>query len=373
MDNKKKVMKNKLFKSDKITIQKSNIHGYGVFANQDIKSGELLEECHFIEIDNPKNNLAEYAFDWPNPQQVPFVDKKLITMPFGYACMYNSSTDRKTRNAKWSCDLENNLYVFSATKDIKSGEEIFTYYGGGYWNKYRPKLWHHNVILVVDNLMTPEMHDNIIQASKSPLNRTTKGGIYEQELDESIDACDHDVTLMRRSKLTWDYEKACFDALADYGAVEDGNLTIDIPKKYPREDRTKEGIFNSGAHLGVQYMTYDKDQHFDWHQDCVLNKLAHIDKSYWLNWRSWSVSTFLNDDYEGGIFRVLDIHKNEITVKPKKYRTVFFRSFLPHKVDKITSGRREQAVHWIYTEDTYQEQEKQISNHIRNIYNKGDR
>ena len=32
--------------------------------------------------------------------------------------MYNSSADRKTRNAKWSCDLENNLYVFSATKDV---------------------------------------------------------------------------------------------------------------------------------------------------------------------------------------------------------------------------------------------------------------
>ena len=50
-----------IYQSGKIEIKKSELHGYGLFANQDIKSGELLEECHFIEIDNPKNNLAEYA------------------------------------------------------------------------------------------------------------------------------------------------------------------------------------------------------------------------------------------------------------------------------------------------------------------------
>ena len=235
---------------------------------------------------------------------------------------------------------------------------------------YEIKMWHQDIILIVDNIMTKEMHMNLIKSYESPLTKTIPGGIYKKGLDESIDACDHSVTLLGRSKHTFSYEQACFDVLQEVGQVDFGNLTMNVPEKYPREDRTKEGIYTSGALLGVQYTTYDKDQHFDWHQDCVLHELASIDKSYWLNWRSWSITTFLNDDYEGGIFRVVDLFKQEVFVKPKKYRTVMFRSFLPHKVDAITSGKREQAVHWVYTEDTYQEQEKQISQSIRDIYNK---
>ena len=41
-------MKSKLFKSEKIYIGQSQTHGYGVFCNQDIKKGELIEECYYL-------------------------------------------------------------------------------------------------------------------------------------------------------------------------------------------------------------------------------------------------------------------------------------------------------------------------------------
>ena len=41
---------NSLILNPKIEVKKSNVHGYGVFAKEDIKQGEILEECHFISI-----------------------------------------------------------------------------------------------------------------------------------------------------------------------------------------------------------------------------------------------------------------------------------------------------------------------------------
>ena len=42
---------NKLFHSNKIEVRDSSKHGRGVFAKEDIKSGEMLEECHYIVVD----------------------------------------------------------------------------------------------------------------------------------------------------------------------------------------------------------------------------------------------------------------------------------------------------------------------------------
>ena len=40
----------KLYKNNKLEVRESPIHGYGVFAKEDIKKGELLEECHYIRL-----------------------------------------------------------------------------------------------------------------------------------------------------------------------------------------------------------------------------------------------------------------------------------------------------------------------------------
>tara|TARA_Y100000592_G_C5464654_1_gene316017 strand:+ start:1252 stop:2322 length:1071 start_codon:yes stop_codon:yes gene_type:complete len=355
-------MKKKLFKNKKIEVRQSHIHGYGVFANKSIKSGEILEECNYVEVSAAENNLSHYAYHWPDPIQCAFVKQK-TTMPFGYACTYNSSDSKEESNAYWECDIKNDIYIFKARKNIKAGEEILIYYGGGYWGKWNKQLWHQNCILIVDNLITPEMHKDILNASKSPLHETIPGGIYEKSLEESKIACDNAVTVIRKSKLTIPYQSRCLELLDDFGQFESTNLTYNTPKKYKGKTPLRDGVY---------YMTYDKDQHFDWHIDAKLDVESCQETAPWLNWRCWTATTFLNDDYEGGVFEISDIQRNIAKIKPKKYRTVIFRSFLNHKVTPVISGVRKQLVHWIHTENTYIEQEKEVSKLIRDIYNKGN-
>ena len=55
---------------DKIYVSESKISGRGVFAKEDIKAGEILEECHFIELNEKDFNnidpvLKDYVFTFP--------------------------------------------------------------------------------------------------------------------------------------------------------------------------------------------------------------------------------------------------------------------------------------------------------------------
>jgi SET domain-containing protein len=121
--------KNNVFISDKIEVRNSKIHGKGVFAKSPIKSGEIIEACHFIFLDNKNwesvdNNLKEYVFSWPRD-----VLNGKSAVVLGWGSIYNHS---KNNNADWRTDLENNLFVFYTKKDIEIGEEICTNYGDLY-------------------------------------------------------------------------------------------------------------------------------------------------------------------------------------------------------------------------------------------------
>lgn len=126
-------MKDKLIFNNKIEVKKSPIHGWGVFAKEDIQVGEILEETYFIVIPTNKNEgssiFIDYRFNFPR------TDFRHQVIPFGFACIYNHSNNP---NATWETDEENELFIFTAIKDIKKGEEICTYYGGdNYWNDGR--------------------------------------------------------------------------------------------------------------------------------------------------------------------------------------------------------------------------------------------
>jgi SET domain-containing protein len=117
---------NNLIYNPKIKVRKSKIHGYGVFAIENIKQGEILEECHFMSIGPQiwetisRTQLARYVFNYPK-QAYP----KECAWPLGNGCIYNSSP---TPNADWNTDVLRRLFIFVAIKDIKKGEEICTNY-----------------------------------------------------------------------------------------------------------------------------------------------------------------------------------------------------------------------------------------------------
>jgi len=126
-------MKDKLIFNNKIEVRRSPIHGWGVFAKEDIKAGEILEETYFLIIPMSANESSsifiDYRFNFPRTRPLYQV------IPFGFACIYNHSDKA---NAGWETDENNDLFVFFAIKDIKKDEEICTYYGNeNYWRDGR--------------------------------------------------------------------------------------------------------------------------------------------------------------------------------------------------------------------------------------------
>ena len=104
---------------------------WGVFATEDIYENEIIEECYFIPISIEKDigNLMDYRFDYV------LNGKRELGILNGQALVYNHSDNN---NAAWRNHKKYKALVFYAVRDIKKGEEIFTYYGGeDYW-KERP-------------------------------------------------------------------------------------------------------------------------------------------------------------------------------------------------------------------------------------------
>jgi hypothetical protein len=111
-----------LYRSGKIYVEDSTVHGRGVFASDFIKKGEILEECHFLLV--PKDDpypqvLYEYFFSWPKGGDE-------LAVCLGYGSIFNHSDSHF--NADWETDTTKKKIIFFAVRDINSGEEIFTNY-----------------------------------------------------------------------------------------------------------------------------------------------------------------------------------------------------------------------------------------------------
>ena len=125
----------------KIYLDKSPIHGWGVFANQPIAENEIIEICPVIDMGvvfgEVTHILIDYRFNWP--QGTPNYEKQVVCS--GYGMMYNHN---ETPNAAWRSNIENNTFEFYSIKPIRPQEEIFVWYGDmNYWNDGRN---HTNVI-----------------------------------------------------------------------------------------------------------------------------------------------------------------------------------------------------------------------------------
>jgi SET domain-containing protein len=126
--------------NSKIYIDQSPVHGWGVFAKELIKEGEIFEECPVITLPINKGEssslLIDYRFNWPQG-----VEWEEQVFAFGYGGLYNHS---EKANAYWVSNTENKTFKFIANRDIRPNEEIFVWYGDvSYWNDGRN---HTNVI-----------------------------------------------------------------------------------------------------------------------------------------------------------------------------------------------------------------------------------
>lgn len=107
-------MTSKLMKS-LLSIRPSPIHGYGVFADEDIAADAVIEECPALTLQT-QEELRNYTFN---------VDSKNGLL-LGYGSLYNHSN---SPNAAYAYSPQHNTMVFTARKPIKKDEEILIYYG----------------------------------------------------------------------------------------------------------------------------------------------------------------------------------------------------------------------------------------------------
>jgi SET domain-containing protein len=111
-----------LYRSNKIYVDDSSVHGRGVFASASIKSGEILEECHYFLLPNDieyTQILKDHFFSWPKGGEG-------LAICLGYGSIFNHSDN--SFNADWETDTTKKKIIFFALRDINQGEEIFTNY-----------------------------------------------------------------------------------------------------------------------------------------------------------------------------------------------------------------------------------------------------
>lgn len=121
----------------KIIIQKSAIHGRGVFATKDIETDEIIERCPLIPLGfrsryHTDPQIYRYLYSQP---MCPCTECQnhgfIFHMVLGYGMIYNHQDQP---NAVWKFNWENAYADVVANKDIKINEEIFVSYGSKYFH-----------------------------------------------------------------------------------------------------------------------------------------------------------------------------------------------------------------------------------------------
>ena len=123
--------------SDKVSVGESNISGAGrgVFAKSEIKKGELIERCPFLEIPESEREklnesfLVSYFFYFGK-------NKEKQALLLGFGSMYNHSYKP---NASFKIKKSEGVVEFVALKNIKKSEEILFNYKGD--SKNKAPLW----------------------------------------------------------------------------------------------------------------------------------------------------------------------------------------------------------------------------------------
>ncbi len=124
----------------KIEVRRSPLHGWGVFALEDIPAEsvietapgikiprELLSTCYYIVIADgmpPEDlQLDQYGIWWPNDQ---------VCIPQGWVGLYNHSDEP---SSEFDHNYELDTVSVRSIRDISAGEEITVHYGQNWWSR----------------------------------------------------------------------------------------------------------------------------------------------------------------------------------------------------------------------------------------------
>jgi len=121
--------------SSKLHVKKSEIHGIGVFAAEDIPKGELLEISRLLKLEwrmkyQYDKVLRDYS--WVSNCQCKECQThgQNMFLALGFGSLYNHSD---SPNTNMEINYANQTLIVVAKEDIKQGDEVFVSYGANYW------------------------------------------------------------------------------------------------------------------------------------------------------------------------------------------------------------------------------------------------
>lgn len=106
-------------------VKRTPSKGLGIFAIEDIKSGDLIEKAPILQLTPTERKHAAKTI--LNHYMYPWRSTRSASVVFGYGSIYNHSF---TPNADWKQDFRSSQMTYRAIKDIQKGEEITINYNG---------------------------------------------------------------------------------------------------------------------------------------------------------------------------------------------------------------------------------------------------
>ena len=129
------------YKSD-LYIKEVKNKGMGVFANNDIKSGDVIEYCHCMVLgfrENYHKDPVIYQYAYPGDDEISdewTVHGRKFLIPLGFGGIYNSSETQINSNAAFKTYTDDKLMIFYAIKDIKKDEEVLVWWSQDYYDYF---------------------------------------------------------------------------------------------------------------------------------------------------------------------------------------------------------------------------------------------
>ena len=128
-------MKDRIQIATKIEVRPSELHRYGLFANDKIEKDEVIEETMFIrtthraKTENRDPALFHYSYGINCNCEKCQKEGINFAIPFGYCQFTNHSLEP---NAVLVHNYQEGLTALTALRDIEEGEEILMNYGQGF-------------------------------------------------------------------------------------------------------------------------------------------------------------------------------------------------------------------------------------------------
>ena len=129
----------KLVIREGLRISNSPYGGVGVFTDQKIKEGDIVEECHTLNIPITQKSLLPRLLQYYVYFLVGGDEETIIAIPLGFGMIYNHSKNQNVTADQETILLDGKstiIFRFCATRDINVGEELLTNYGPYYFNRF---------------------------------------------------------------------------------------------------------------------------------------------------------------------------------------------------------------------------------------------